>query len=76
MKRKDLEELKIKSIYDLKKKIIDLEKEKVSANLELKMGKLKNVHQLMQKRKDIAQVKTILAQKLFLDQKETKNASN
>jgi ribosomal protein L29 len=76
MKKKELEELKTKSISDLKKKILDLEKNKVIANLELKMGKSKNVHEFNQKRKDIAQAKTILAQKLFAAQKEVKNASN
>jgi len=76
MKKKDFEELKTKTISDLKKKIADLEKEIVNAKLELKMGKLKNVHLVNQKRKDIAQAKTILKQKLFAQEKENKNGSS
>jgi len=76
MKRNDFEELKTKNISDLKKKIADLEKQEVNVKLELKMGKLKNVHLLNQKRKDIAQVKTILRQKLYAQEKEAKNGSS
>lgn len=65
MKKKDLTELKTKGIGDLKKKIAELEKEKVSTLLEQKQGKLKNVHEVMKKRREIARIKTILSLKLL-----------
>ena len=65
MKKKDLAELKAKNIGDLKKKIVELQSEKVTLILEQKQGKLKNVHEVMGKRKDIARLKTILRLKLL-----------
>lgn len=63
MRRKDFEEAKKKSLEDLTKMIGDLAREKTNARLEVKMGKLKNVHIIRQKKKAIAQLKTIIAEK-------------
>lgn len=65
MKKKEFDQLKIKDIESLKKAVFEKEKEKVRIYLELKMGKLKNVHAARQIKKDIAKVKTIIAEKLF-----------
>lgn len=65
MKKKEFDQLKIKDIESLKKAVHEKEKEKVRVYLELKMGKLKNVHAARQIKKDIAKVKTIIAEKLF-----------
>ncbi len=65
MKKKDLDEIKTKSISQLEKRLEELEKEKTNNLLELKMGKIKNVHLVNQKKKDIARIKTILRLKLF-----------
>ncbi|OGD92531.1 50S ribosomal protein L29 [Candidatus Curtissbacteria bacterium RIFCSPHIGHO2_01_FULL_41_44] len=67
MKNKDLNELKNKSIENLKKIIADQEKEEKQTRLKLKIGKIKNVHLANQKRKDIAKIKTIIAEKNFME---------
>lgn len=79
MKKKELNELKAKSIAELTKKLTELQKEKVNTQLEFKMGKLKNVHLIKQKRKEIAKIKTILSLKTLAAQvaqapKEVANA--
>lgn len=83
MKKKDLKELKTKSLADLRKKLSELEKEKVKSLIELKMGKLKNVHIVRELRRDIAQTKTIMKMKYLASklislkkEKEIKNAAN
>ena len=75
MKNKDFNELKTKSIKDIKKKIAELEKEKEDTKIELSLGKIKNVHIINQKKKDIAKAKTLLTLKLLLE-KEGKNDAN
>ena len=76
MKRKELQDLKTKSIKDLKSKIADLEKQKTNSLLELKMGKVKNTHAHKKIKRDIAQVKTIARLKFLMEknQQEDKNA--
>lgn len=73
MKKQDLNDLKTKSVDQLNKKITELEKGKINSQLELKMGKAKNVHLIAQKRKDIAQTKTILKMKLLASRVNPKN---
>ena len=75
MKKQDFSNLKTSSTSDLEKKISQLEKEKIDALIELRMGKAKNVHALKQIKKDIAKMKTILNAKIFIKDKE-KNASS
>lgn len=70
MKKKDWQELKTKNIENLKKFISDKQKELVGIRLELKMDKIKNVHQLAQLRKDIARAKTILKIKQIMQEVE------
>lgn len=76
MKRKDLQDLKTKDIKDLKSKIADLAKQKTNNLLELKMGKVKNVHAVKKIKKDIAQLKTIISLKILKEkiESEGKNA--
>ncbi len=76
MKKKDLKELKTKDIKDLAAKVRDLEKEVTLARLELKMDKVKNVHNVRNKRKDIAQIKTIIRMKQITAQEGAKNAAS
>lgn len=71
MKRKDLQDIKTKSVKDLKNKISDLEKQKTNSLLELKMGKVKNVHTVKKIKKDIAQVKTIARLKFLMEKNES-----
>lgn len=72
MKKKDLTEIKTKTIEDLNKLIGEKEKQKASTKLEQKLGKIKNVHQVNQIKKDLAQIKTILSRKRI----EVKNGTN
>ena len=65
MKKKDLMEFKSKNVEDIQKKIDQLIGEIVVNKLELKMGKLKNVHLVSKKKKDLASLKTILKLKYF-----------
>ncbi|OGE08142.1 50S ribosomal protein L29 [Candidatus Curtissbacteria bacterium RIFCSPLOWO2_02_FULL_40_13b] len=65
MKKKDLMELKNKNIEEIQKKIDQLVSEIVVNKLELKMGKLKNVHLISKKKKDLARLETILKLKYF-----------
>lgn len=70
MKKKDLREFATKSIEDIKKKISELEKQKIETRIQIKMGKLKNVHHEKQIRKAIAYLKTHLKLKLFAQEVE------
>ena len=63
MKIKQLNELKQQEASALHKKAEDLEKEIVKIRIELNMGKIKNVHSIKNKRKEIAQIKTIINMK-------------
>ncbi len=69
MKKKDLSEIKSKTISQLMKNISDLKKEMVGLSIDMSLGKTKNVHELSKKKKNIAQIKTILNQKLALEKK-------
>lgn len=60
MKKKDLIDLKNKSALDLRRKIKDIQLEMTNSILELKMGKVKNVHEANTKRKDLARALTFL----------------
>ena len=72
MKKKDLTEIKTKTIEDLNKLIPEKEKQKAQTKLEQKLGKIKNVHQVNQIKKDLAQIKTILSRKRI----EVKNGTD
>lgn len=67
MKKKTLNELKVKDLKELAKKASDLEKEKTNVLLELKMGNLTNVHTALNIKKDIAKIKTVIRMKQIVD---------
>ncbi|OGD84684.1 50S ribosomal protein L29 [Candidatus Curtissbacteria bacterium RIFCSPLOWO2_01_FULL_41_18] len=60
MKKKDLDQLKSKTVAEFQKSLSELEKEKTEQVLNLKMGKTKNVHVVSKIKKDIAQIKTLV----------------
>lgn len=64
MKKQDLKDIKNKDIKTIEKQVLDLQKEKNNAVLELVVGKAKNVHLSNLKRKDIARLKTLICQKI------------
>ncbi len=75
MKKKDLNDLKTKTVQDLRKKVADLEKEKNNNLLELKMGRSKNVHAANNIKKDIAKVKTLIEMKTLTREESEKGVS-
>lgn len=77
MKKKDLDQLKSKTVAEMEKSLSELEKEKTEQILNLKMDKEKNVHVVARIKKDIAQIKTLvrvktLAQEYAKENKESK----
>lgn len=56
-------DLKNQTLLDLQKKLAVTQKECLKLKLDLKMGKLKNVKEPSQKRKEIARIQTIIQQK-------------
>lgn len=60
MKKKEIKELHVKPIAELKELIKKARVELVKLRLEQGAGKLKNVHLVAQKRHDLARLKTIL----------------
>lgn len=69
MKKKDFDQLKNKNIKDLEKYIAEGQKSLVMGKLELKMGKVKNVHLANQLKKDIAKAQTILTIKRYMKER-------
>lgn len=63
MKKKNLKELRTKTIKELRESIIKAEEELVKLQVDKEAGKLKNVHQLTKKRNELAILKTILKEK-------------
>ncbi len=63
MKKRDLTDLKNKSIKELTLMAGDIEKSVTESRLELKLQKSKNVHVANSKRRNLAQVLTYLRQK-------------
>lgn len=68
MKRKDIQELHSKTIKELKESAKKLQKELVQLQTDLGAGKLKNVHQIKTKRRDLAKVKTIIREKELMEE--------
>lgn len=59
MKKKEIDQWKVKSVEEIAKRIIELEKERAQGYMQIKMGKVKNVHDVARIKKDIARLKTI-----------------
>lgn len=70
MKKKDVQELRNKSIKELRELMRKIQEELVKLRTELGAGKLKNVHQVKLKRRDLARIKTILREKELGGQKK------
>lgn len=60
MKKKKIEELKDKTVEELRKRILELRKEIVELRLKIKAGQEKNVRKPKIKRKELAQALTAL----------------
>ena len=81
MKKNEFDQWKIKSEAEIAKRIKELEKEKAEGLVQIKMGKVKNVHSTALIKMDIARLKTIeqikkLAQITQKPPSKAQNATN
>lgn len=72
MKKNELTQIKGLTLKDLTGKIIDLKKEIADLLMDKNMKKLKDLKAIAKKRKDLAQVLTILNAKQLLEKLEPK----
>ncbi|MBI4036416.1 50S ribosomal protein L29 [Candidatus Daviesbacteria bacterium] len=72
MKKQQLKEIKTAAVAELKSKLRLYQKELASLVLDKNSKKLKDIKAVYKKRKDIAQVLTILRQKELLKKMEAK----
>ena len=63
MKRKEIEELHLKTNQDLKALLRKTQEELVKIRVDLQSGKLKDTQLVNKKRHDLARIKTVLRQK-------------
>lgn len=56
-------ELREKSVEDLNQQLIELRKEQLSLRMQAATGQLGETHKVRQVRRDVARVKTVLAEK-------------
>ena len=75
MKKNDLAEIKKSDIKILLERVKKSRTEIVDLKFEKSMNKLKNLRQISQKRKDLAQILTVLKQKQLLQELEEVNVS-
>lgn len=71
-KKTEFTEIKVLSIEELIKRLLVARKELVDLSLDKNMGKQKDVKLGLKKRKEIAQLSTILRQKQLLSELEVK----
>lgn len=76
MKKNDLAQIKGLEIKELREKIKAIKIEIADLMLDKNMKKLKDLRLISKKRKDLAQVLTILRQKELLSQLESKRGEN
>lgn len=72
MKRVDLTEIKNLTEGEIFKKVVIAREELVDLSLDKNMGKLKDIKAVVKKRRDIAQMLTILRQKQLLGEVESR----
>ena len=63
MKKKDLAQLREQTIQELKDQISKLQQEVMDLRMQFHLKKLKDVHAMKKKYKDIARIKTILKER-------------
>ena len=73
MKTKDKKELHLKSLEDLKTLVKDAKELLSNLNLDKTQNKLKNTRQIFLKRKEIAQILTVIRGKELLEKMEAKD---
>lgn len=73
MKRNDLAEIKKINVSEIINKVKKLKNELSDLQIDKNMNKLKNVKDIKNKRRDLAQMLTVLQQKQLLAKLEAKN---
>ena len=73
MKTKDKKELHLKSLQELKKLVTDVRDKLSGLKLDKTQNKLKNTSLLSLKRKEIAQILTVIKMKGLQEEMEAKN---
>jgi len=68
MKKRELIDLKKKSILELEVLLSEKKTELIKTKLELSLKKVKNVHALKFKRKEIAVIKTLIREKKLMEE--------
>lgn len=63
MKKKDLQELRKKPVSELQKNLTGEQEKLNNLNFNLSMGKVKNIKEIKNRKKNIAQIKTIINEK-------------
>ncbi len=63
MKKKEIQDLRHKTIEELKALVKKSQEELLKLKLDKEAGKLKNVHLIETKRHDLARIKTLLREK-------------
>lgn len=63
MKKRELVELRIQSMENLSKKVIEMRKKMLETRVKIVVGKEKNLRLAKNMRKDIAQVETLISEK-------------
>ncbi len=74
MKAKEIKQLHAKTVKELRVMLQKVQEELVKLRMGQATRKLKNFHQLMRKRHDIARIKTILREKELLESSEKEEA--
>jgi len=76
MKKKQHQELKEKSLKELEKLAKEVEKKLIQLKVDWGAGKLKNVHQIGKKRRELAMIKNIFRQKELAGELKEANEKN
>jgi len=63
MKKKEITELRKKSVDDLKKRVIELKRELMNLRFQKSSGELEKTHRFRIARREVASIKTIIGAK-------------
>lgn len=66
-KKKKKDDLRTKSVEDLKKRVIDLKRELMNLRFQKSSGELEKTHRFKEVRRDIARAKTIITEQRNLE---------
>ncbi len=73
MKFNDVKKLLTKSVVDLQRMVVKIQQELVDLRMQKALNKNKNVRLYKAKRQDLARVKTVLTEKMIVEQSSGSN---